>query len=324
MSDTLLEVRNLKTWFPIHQGILQRVVNHVHAVDGLSLKVPKGQTVALVGESGCGKTTVGKTIAGLIPSTDGEILFDGANLAGMGNRERMKYRQRIQMIFQDPANSLDPRMLVKDLIGEGLKSFGLAKNKTEYLHKVTAMLDRCGLGEDALYRYPHEFSGGQRQRICIARALVVEPEFIVCDEATSALDVSVQASILNLLKDLQQEMGLTYLFITHDLSVVEYLSDRVAVMYLGQIVEEADAASLFKDPQHPYTQALLHSAPSLDPDHRDLIALGGDIPSPINPPSCCRFHGRCAQKMTRCDTDAPNLYPTSAGTSRCFLHEPKT
>ncbi len=232
-------------------------------------------------------------------------------------------RKRLQIIFQDPANSLDPRMLVRDVVGEGLRSFGMAESEADYRRKVINVLERVELGEDAMYRYPHEFSGGQRQRICIARALAVDPSFIVCDEATSALDVSVQASILNLLKSLQTDLGLTYLFITHDLSVVEYLADRVAVMYLGQIVEENDTERLFRDPQHPYTKALLESAPSMDPDHRELTALEGDVPSPMNPPAGCRFHTRCPQRFERCDQEDVPAFPVVGGTCRCFLREEK-
>ena len=323
MSDDqhLLQIKDLKTWFPIRKGVLQRVHNWVRAVDGVSLSIPRGQTLALVGESGCGKTTVGKTIVRLVEAQSGEIIFHGENLLSMNRRTLLPYRKRIQIIFQDPANSLDPRALVKDVVGEGLKSFGMTKGPADYHAKVEAVLNRVGLGPDAMYRYPHEFSGGQRQRICIARALAVEPEFIICDEATSALDVSVQASILNLLKELQRELGLTYLFITHDLSVVEYLADRVAVMYLGQIMEERPTDELFSDPSHPYTKALLNSAPSLDPEHRDLRVLGGDVPSPIDPPDGCRFHTRCAKKFDRCDKELVPFYPAGKGVCRCFLYD---
>jgi oligopeptide/dipeptide ABC transporter ATP-binding protein len=228
----------------------------------------------------------------------------------------------MQIIFQDPANSMNPRMLVKDIIAEGMRSFGLLP-EANIKDRVGELLEKVELSPDVMMRYPHEFSGGQRQRICIARALAVEPEFIVCDEATSALDVSVQASILNLLKDLQKEMGLTYLFITHDLSVVEYLSDRVAVMYLGEIVDESDSETLFSNPKHPYTEALLNSAPSLNPDHRELIALSGDIPSPINPPDGCRFHGRCPQVMDECSKTTVPLYDVKGGSCRCLLFKEK-
>lgn len=319
MSETLLEIKNLQTWFPIRKGILQRVAGHVKAVDGVSFSIERGQTVALVGESGCGKTTVGKTLLGLIPSTGGEVLYEDKNFLQMPPFQMLEYRKKMQIIFQDPANSMNPRMLVKDIIAEGIRSFNLLPEK-DIMPRVLELLEKVELPAEAATRYPHEFSGGQRQRICIARALAVNPEFIVCDEATSALDVSVQASILNLLKQLQQEMGLTYLFITHDLSVVEYLSDRVAVMYLGEIVEEASSEQLFNDPKHPYTKALLNSAPSLDPDHRELIALGGEIPSPINPPAGCRFHGRCPEAKEECKQGAIPMVNLEDRQCRCLLY----
>jgi len=320
MSDTLIEVKNLQTWFPIRKGILQKTVNHVKAVDGVSFSINRGETLSLVGESGCGKTTAGKTLLKLIQATGGEVLYEGKDVLKMEGQELNKYRRKMQIIFQDPANSMNPRMLVRDIIAEGIRSFGILP-ESAIENRVGELLEKVGLAAEVMMRYPHEFSGGQRQRICIARALAVEPDFIVCDEATSALDVSVQASILNLLKDLQKELGLTYLFITHDLSVVEYLSDRVAVMYLGQIVDEADSETLFSKPNHPYTQALLNSAPSLDPDHRELVALGGDVPSPINPPDGCRFHGRCPQVMERCKTEPTPLYDVKGNPCRCFLFD---
>lgn len=321
-NDTpLIEVKNLKTWFPVKSGLLQRTSAHVRAVDDVSFSIPKGKTLALVGESGCGKTTVGKTILRLIKATGGEVLYGGQNILALSEKDLLPYRKKLQIIFQDPANSLNPRMLVKDIVGEGLRSFKMVSGKADYEAKVTAVLDKVGLGSDTLHRYPHEFSGGQRQRICIARALAVDPEFIVCDEATSALDVSVQASILNLLKDLQAELGLTYLFITHDLSVVEYLSDRVAVMYLGQLVDEADTNELFTNPKHPYTQALMASAPSLNPDHRELTALGGEVPSPMNPPSGCRFHTRCEKRFEPCDKGVVPFVQVNKGRCRCLLYK---
>lgn len=266
MSDNVLvQVNNLKTWFPIRKGIFQKVVDNVKAVDGVTFSIKKGETLSLVGESGSGKTTVGKTMLKLIPATSGEVLYEGNDILKMPPDELLKYRRKMQIIFQDPANSMNPRMLVRDIIAEGIRSFKiLPENKIK--DRVGELLEKVGLSPDVMMRYPHEFSGGQRQRICIARALAVEPDFIVCDEATSALDVSVQASILNLLKDLQKELNLTYLFITHDLSVVEYLSDRVIVMYMGKIVEEANCETLFKNPQQTYTRTLLESIPSLDPD----------------------------------------------------------
>ncbi len=319
----LIEIENLKTWFPVRKGVFQRVHAWVRAVDGVSFAIPRGGTLALVGESGCGKTTVGKSILRLVEPRSGSIRFDGEDLLALGTKPLRPLRKRFQIIFQDPANSLDPRMLAYDIVGEGIRSFGLAKGESDIRQRVESTLDRVGLGREAMMRYPHEFSGGQRQRLCIARALAVEPDFIVCDEATSALDVSVQASILNLLKSLQQEMGLTYLFITHDLSVVEYLADRVAVMYQGQIVEENDAATLFEHPRHPYTEALLRSAPSLDPDQRELISLEGDVPSPMNPPSGCRFHARCLKRLGLCDKKDVPSFEVPGGTSRCFLYGPK-
>ncbi len=323
MSETLVEVKNLQTWFPIKKGLFQKTVNHVKAVDGVSFTINKGETLSLVGESGCGKTTVGKTLLRLIKATGGEVLYKGTDILGLSNKALLDYRRKMQIIFQDPANSMNPRMLVRDIIAEGIRSFNLMPEK-QIQGRVGELLEKVELSPDVMMRYPHEFSGGQRQRICIARALAVEPDFIVCDEATSALDVSVQASILNLLKDLQRELGLTYLFITHDLSVVQYLSDRVAVMYLGEIVDEADSETLFSKPKHPYTQALLNSAPSLDPDHRELIALGGDIPSPINPPEGCRFSGRCPEATMRCHGEKIPLFDVENGRSRCILHESST
>ena len=313
----LLDVRDLKVHFPL------AVKNtSVKAVDGVTFQIRQGQTIGIVGESGSGKSTTAMAVMRLLDITDGRIDLDGTPLSELQGEELRLFRSNFQMIFQDPYSSLDPRRRVGDIIREPLDRLDLG-SEDERRERVAELLRRVGLRPEQASLFPHQFSGGQRQRICVARALASRPKLVICDEPVSALDVAIQAQILNLLMDLQQEFNLTYMFISHDLGVVQYMCDEVAVMYLGQIVEEADAASLFKDPQHPYTQALLHSAPSLDPDDRDLIALGGDIPSPINPPSCCRFHGRCAQKMTRCDTDAPNLYPTSAGTSRCFLHEPK-
>ena len=323
MSQTLLKVKNLQTWFPIKKGLLQKTVNNVKAVDGVSFSINKGETLSLVGESGCGKTTVGKTLLRLIQATGGEVLYNGTDILSLNNQKLLDYRRKMQIIFQDPANSMNPRMLVRDIIAEGIRSFKLMP-ESKIQARVGELLEKVELSPEVMMRYPHEFSGGQRQRICIARALAVEPEFIVCDEATSALDVSVQASILNLLKDLQKELGLTYLFITHDLSVVEYLSDRVAVMYLGEIVDEADSETLFSNPKHPYTQALLNSAPSLNPDHRELVALGGDIPSPINPPDGCRFHGRCPKIMDRCSSTKVPLFPVDKGNCRCLLYESST
>ena len=320
-ADPLIEIQNLRTWFPVKKGFFQRTVAHVRAVDNVSLKINRGETLALVGESGCGKTTVGKTILRLVQATDGRVLYKGRDVLRMEREALLQARKKLQIIFQDPANSLDPRMFVKDIIGEGLKSFRISQGKADYEQRVRDVLEKVELDPSAMNRYPHEFSGGQRQRICIARALAVNPDFIVCDEATSALDVSVQASILNLLNQLQEDLGLTYLFITHDLSVVEYLADRVAVMYLGQIVDESDCAELFENPKHPYTRALLESAPSMDVDHRELKALGGEIPSPMNPPSGCRFHTRCSQRKPECEQGQIDFRDVRGGRCRCVLFE---
>jgi len=319
MSEPLLEVRNLKTYFPVTKGFFKRTVGHVRAVDGVSFTINRGETLALVGESGCGKTTVGKTLLRLVEATEGEVFYKGKDVLKMKGPELLEARKKLQIIFQDPASSLDPRMFVKDIIGQGIRSFGLATNKADLERQVREVLEKVELGPDAMHRYPHEFSGGQRQRICIARALAVNPDFIVCDEATSALDVSVQASILNLLNQLQDDLGLTYLFITHDLSVVEYLADRVAVMYLGQIVDESDSKELFSNPKHPYTKALLESAPSMHVDHRELKALGGEIPSPMAPPPGCRFHTRCEQRKDGCDQGVIDFRDVPGGRCRCIL-----
>lgn len=319
----LLTVRDLKTWFPIRKGLLQRVREHVRAVDGVSFDVPSGRTLALVGESGCGKTTVGKSILRLVEPQQGSIQFQGQELVGLSRSAMRPVRRQLQIIFQDPANSLNPRMRVRDILAEGLRSYHRADTATQRESRIHSVLERVGLSREVLTRYPHEFSGGQRQRICIARALAVEPSFLVCDEATSALDVSVQASILNLLKSLQRDLGLTYLFITHDLSVVEHLADRVAVMYLGQIVEENTTERLFADPQHPYTRALLDSAPGLDPDPKELPALDGDVPSPIRPPHGCRFHTRCPHQVDRCRAEPVPAYPVDGGHCRCILADPE-
>jgi oligopeptide/dipeptide ABC transporter ATP-binding protein len=318
MPETLLEVNNLKTWYPIKKGLFQKTINHVKAVDGVSFTINKGETLSLVGESGCGKTTVGKTILRLIQNSGGQANYQGSDFFKLSSTETLKFRQKMQIIFQDPASSLNPKMLIRDIIAEGIRSFKiLSENKIE--GRVGELLEKVGLSSDVMMRYPHEFSGGQRQRICIARALAVEPEFIVCDEATSALDVSVQASILNLLKKLQRELNLTYLFITHDLSVVEYISDHVAVMYLGQIVEKAPVEQIFNSPKHPYTRALLKSAPKLNTEEREFSVLSGDVPSPINPPEGCRFQGRCSQAMDKCSEREIPVLGDELANYRCLL-----
>ena len=321
-SEPLLRVRGLRTWFPVRAGVLQRPVAWVRAVDDVSFDIEAGRTLALVGESGCGKTTVGRSLLRLVQPQAGEVWFEGDELLGLSRAALWPRRRRLQIVFQDPMASLDPRMRVRDLVAEGMQAFGIGADEAERTERVAQMLLRVQLDPGQMWRFPHEFSGGQRQRICLARALVLEPRLLVCDEATSALDVSIQSQMLNLLRDLQQEFGLAYLFITHDLGVVRYLADRVAVMYLGQIVEEADTEQLFAAPQHPYTQALLASVPSVDPARRTAAAhVRGDVPSPAAPPSGCRFHTRCPRIFERCDREAPDLYPVPSGVSRCFLSQ---
>jgi oligopeptide/dipeptide ABC transporter ATP-binding protein len=321
-SDPLLRVRGLRTWFPIHTGLLRRPTSWVQAVSDVDLDVPAGTTLALVGESGCGKTTVGRSILRLEESQAGEVLFDGANLLELSDAELLPYRRKLQIVFQDPMASLNPRMRIRDVIAEGMKSFDIGANTAERTERVASLMARVQLDPDHMWRYPHEFSGGQRQRICIARALAVEPELIICDEAVSALDVSIQAQILNLLRDLQAELGLTYLFITHDLGVVRYLADRVAVMYLGKIVESGPTEQIFSSPQHPYTRGLLDAVPSADPRARGRgVPVLGDVPSPSNPPSGCHFHTRCSQAMERCSREVPAPVDVGEVTVRCFLAE---
>ena len=289
----LLDVCDLKTYFPVVRGLLRRTVAHLKAVDGVNLRVAKGQTLGLVGESGCGKSTVGRTILRLIPATSGGVMFDGEDVFA-ASADRMKaLRRQMQIIFQDPVGSLNPRMTIKQIIGEPIIVHGLARG-AELHDRVAALLQRVGLSPDYARRYPHEFSGGQRQRIGIARALSLEPRFIVCDEPVSALDVSIQSQILNLLSDLQDDLGLSYLFIAHNLAVIEHFCDRVAVMYLGRIVELADRDQLYENPQHPYTRALFSSVPLPQPrGTRQRIMLPGEVPSPVNPPAGCAFHPRC-------------------------------
>ncbi len=323
-SEPLLRVEALRTWFPIRQGLLRRTVGWVRAVDGVDLTVPAGGTLALVGESGCGKTTVGRSILGLEQPQAGRILYRGVDLAGLRGRALRPWRKELQIVFQDPLASLDPRMRVRDIVAEGMRSFDLGRDEVERTRRVGALLERVQLEPAQMWRYPHEFSGGQRQRIGIARALAVEPHLVVCDEAVSALDVSIQAQILNLLRDLQRELGLAYLFITHDLSVVRYLADEVAVMYLGQIVERGPTARLFAEPAHPYTRGLLAAVPSVDPARRSARpAVLGDVPSPARPPPGCRFHTRCPERFERCPREEPPLYPVLRGESRCFLCDPE-
>lgn len=311
-AEALLEVKNLVKHFPITQGIIfSKKVEAVQAVDDVSFTVNKGETLGLVGESGCGKSTTGRVILRLIEATSGEVRFEGRNILTLNAKEMRELRKDMQIIFQDPYASLNPRMTVGDIIAEPLKIHGLAKGK-ERQKRVQELLEVVGLASYHARRYPHEFSGGQRQRIGIARALAVRPKLIICDEPVSALDVSIQAQVINLLQDLQKEFGLTYLFIAHDLSVVKHISDRVAVMYLGKIVELADKYELFDNAQHPYTQALLSAIPVPDPHYkRERIILQGDVPSPINPPSGCRFHTRCPKVMDICKVQVPESVEVS-------------
>ncbi len=307
-AEPLLSVRGLKKHFPIHGGILSRVIDRVHAVDGVSIDVAPGETVGLVGESGCGKSTTGRCIMRLIEPSEGEIWFQGRDVTKMEGEELRAMRRDMQIIFQDPFASLNPRHTVGTIVGEALVIHGLVKNRTEMEERVVQLLQTVGLHPEHMRRFPHEFSGGQRQRIGIARALAVEPKLIVCDEPVSALDVSIQAQVINLLEDLQEQFGLAYLFIAHDLSVVEHISNRVAVMYLGRVVEVATAEELYENPLHPYTEALLSAVPIPDPKiKRKRIVLQGDVPNPINPPSGCHFHTRCPIAEPRCSVEVPVL-----------------
>jgi len=304
---SLLEIRDLKKHFPVGEGLFSRNKGAVKAVDGVSLTVEEGETLGIVGESGCGKSTLGRTILRLIEPTSGEVVFQGKNLVTMSQRELREMRRQMQIIFQDPYASLNPRMRVGNIVGEGLEIHKLAKGKAKR-DRVMELLHQVGLREDHYGRYPHEFSGGQRQRIGIARALAVNPKFIVADEPVSSLDVSIQAQIINLLQELQEKMHLTYFFISHDLRVVEHISHRVAIMYLGKVVEIAKSETIYQDAKHPYTRALLSSVPMLDISQRkEHVILQGDVPSPVHPPPGCAFHPRCAYREAICDKTEPPL-----------------
>jgi peptide/nickel transport system ATP-binding protein/oligopeptide transport system ATP-binding protein len=325
-NDTLIEIKNLKMYFPVTSGLfLQRKMADVKAVDDVSFAIQKGETLGLVGESGCGKTTLGKCILQLYHPTAGEVIFEGKDLCKLSNKNLHPLRQKLQVIFQDPYESLNPRFTAADIIGEPLMIHKAVGGRA-YRKRVEEVLDIVGLAPYMGNRYPHEFSGGQKQRLGIGRALALNPSFIVCDEPISALDVSIQAQIINLLGDLQREFDIAYLFISHDLSVVRHISDRVAVMYLGKLVEVADRDELYQSPLHPYTQALLSAVPIPDPaveEQRKVILLKGEVPSPINPPSGCVFHTRCPKEMEICSTIIPTLKDVVVGHQvACFLYSP--
>lgn len=306
-NDNLLVVENLKKYYPINASVLGKAKSFVKAVDDVSFTIKRGTTMGLVGESGCGKTTVGRTILRLHDVTGGTVMFKGRDLAKLSKKELRSLRPHMQMIFQDPYSSLSPRMPVGEIIGEAVRTHNIVP-KSQYQSYIRKVMKDCGLQPQYFYRYPHEFSGGQRQRICIARAVALNPEFIICDEPVSALDVSIQAQIINLMKDLQTQFGYTYLFISHDLSVVEHISDTIGVMYLGNLVETGDKAKIFANPMHPYTKALLSAVSMPDPDMKmNRIILKGDIPSPANPPSGCKFRTRCQYCMDICEKEVPQF-----------------
>ena len=312
-NEYLLEVKNLVKWFPIKSSFFKQTVGNVRAVDGISFKIKRGQTMGLVGESGCGKSTVGRTILRLLEKTSGEVWFDGKEIFSLRKEELRRMRPRMQIVFQDPYSSLSPRLPVGEIIGEAVREHGIVPPE-EYDEYITRVMKACGLPEYYKSRYPHEFSGGQRQRICIARALALSPDFIVCDEPVSALDVSIQAQIINLLRQLQKDFGITYLFISHDLSVVEHISDTVGVMYLGTMVEYADTDKIFGEPLHPYTKALFSAIPIPDPDVKiNRIILKGSLPSPANPPAGCKFHTRCEKCMDICRCAVPEWSEVEPG-----------
>lgn len=320
MKQSLIEVKNLKKYFPIKNGFLNRNVSHVKAVDGLDFTIYKGETLGLVGESGCGKSTTGRTILQLLEPTEGEVIYEGKNLVDLNKKELRKVRRDLQMVFQDPYASLDPRLTVRSIISEPLEIHGLYSN-AERNKKVDELLDVVGLNSFHASRYAHEFSGGQRQRIGIARALALNPKLVVADEPVSALDVSIQSQVINLLQDLQEQFELTYLFIAHDLSVVKHISDRIGVMYLGRIVELADKKQLFESPKHPYTKALLSAIPIPNPlVKKERIVLQGDVPSPANPPTGCTFHPRCSACMEICKKEKPAFKEIDGQFVACHLY----
>ncbi|MBV8755525.1 MAG: dipeptide ABC transporter ATP-binding protein [Hyphomicrobiales bacterium] len=322
MSAPLLEVNDLKKHFQLGGGLFRKRA-FVYAVDGVSFTIARGETLALVGESGCGKSTVGRAILRLFDITAGQVVLDGRRIDDLPAGTLRPLRRRVQVVFQDPFSSLNPRMRVRDILAEPIRNFGLANSARDLDARIAALMDKVRLPRDAVDRWPHEFSGGQRQRIGIARALAAEPDLIVCDEAVSALDVSVKAQIVNLLQDIQQELGLALLFISHDLAIVEHMTHRVAVMYLGKIVEVAPKRAIFAAPRHPYTKALLSAVPVPEPGAaRERIILKGDVPSPINPPKGCRFHTRCPYAFDRCRSEEPALRPTEHGhLAACHLHD---
>ncbi len=314
MANSLLQVKNLIKYFPIKKGVFRKTVGWIKAVDDISFEVYEGETLGLVGESGCGKTTTALTILRLEEPTKGQVIFNGKDITKIRQSDMRKERKNMQIIFQDPYSSLNPRMKIKDIIAEGMLTHNILKNTQERYKKVGELLERVGIPTEYMDRFPHEFSGGQRQRIGIARALALEPKIIMCDEAVSALDVSIRSQIINLLKDLQEEYNLTYLFVAHDLSVIKYISDRVIVMYLGKIVEIADKKEFFANTLHPYAQALISAVPVPNPDYKKKqIILQGDVPSPANPPKGCRFHPRCYKVIQKCSEVEPELVEVKEG-----------